>query len=341
MTERSGADPEFFDAVEEILLGRTPHLSRRDVIDRTGITRERARALWLALGFPSPASDDEVLFTDADMEAIELLRQLGDAGVIEPRVENALTRSMGRSFSRLAEWEVAEVAGLLLDGSVDPQEESTTLAPEEARALIETVLPPLARLQEYVWRRHLAGAAGRLLLQAAEDDVTQTVGFADIVGYTRRTRSLDQDELADMVERFESTVNQVISDHGGRIIKTIGDEVLFVTDEPVAAARIALGLAAAHGEDDGFPQVRVGLAHGRVLSRLGDVYGEVVNIAARLTSVARPGRVLADRALADILRDHEQACRVRRARVVPVRGYRRLETWTLKPPRPTDVAVPL
>ena len=84
------------------------------------------------------------------------------------------------------------------------------------------------------------------------------------------------------------------------MIKTIGDEVLFVADDPLDAARIAL--AWSRPGDAEFPEVRVGLAYGDVVSRLGDVYGPVVNLASRLTSVARPGRVLVDRAMRDVLR---------------------------------------
>ncbi|WP_067437067.1 adenylate/guanylate cyclase domain-containing protein [Nocardioides jensenii] len=327
-----GFDPELFAALEATLLGQAPHLNRLDVIEQSGVTSERATNLWLALGFPSPASDDELLFTDADVEAVRTLERLVSSGVVDPRTENALTRSMGRSFSRLAEWEIAEVATMMLGSR-------RNLVFSEIEPVVATALPALSGLQEYVWRRHLANAAGRLLLQAAEEDVVQAVGFADIVGYTRRTRSLSADELADMVERFESTVNSVISENGARIIKTIGDEVLFVADDPVAAGRIALTLAQSHETDEEFPQVRVGLAHGPVLARLGDVYGEVVNIASRLTSIARPGKVLVNRDLADQLRAHDEESehpefRVRRARTTPVKGYSRLETWALKRPKP-------
>ncbi|KRF19156.1 hypothetical protein ASG90_04220 [Nocardioides sp. Soil797] len=315
-----------FAALEATLLGQAPHLSRLDVIAQTGVTPERARDLWLSLGFPSPASDDEVLFTDEDVEAVRLLGDLVDGGIVDPRTEFALTRSMGRSFSRLAEWEIAEVAAMLVQHQIP-------LDMAEIEPIIARTLPTLTSLQEYVWRRHLANAAGRLLLNADADAVVQTVGFADIVGYTRRTRSLSAEELADMVERFESTVNTVISDHGGRIIKTIGDEVLFVVDDQVAAGHIALALAGAHKADEEFPEVRVGMAHGRVLARLGDVFGETVNIASRLTSIARPGRVLANRELAEALKERESEFRVRRARTTPVKGYSRLETWAIKEPK--------
>src|SRR3546814_19617512 len=112
---------------------------------------------------------------------------------------------------------------------------------EQLDAIIAATMPHIEQLQNYVWRRHLASAAGRLLLNASAEEATEmAVGFADVVGYTRRTRSLSAAGLAEMVERFESPVTSVISNNGGRIIKTIGDGVLFVCDAPHSAARLAM-----------------------------------------------------------------------------------------------------
>jgi adenylate cyclase len=193
-------------------------------------------------------------------------------------------------------------------------------------------MPVVEDLHTYVYRRHLANAAARmLLLPAGDEGVRMAVGFADIVGYTRRSRGLDRSELAALVETFEATSATIVTDHDGRVIKTIGDEVLFVADDPVDAARIARALVEA--ENQGFPEVRVGLAYGDVVSRLGDVFGPVVNVASRLTSLARPGRVLVDRAMHEVLESHPEEFRVRRARTAAVRGYTRLDTWSLKPPK--------
>ncbi len=116
------------------------------------------------------------------------------------------------------------------------------------------------------------------------------VCFVDIVGYTSRSKGLDEAELVSWLECFEDAATGLVVDHGGRIIKTIGDEVLFVADRAADAAEAAL-LMTERGadEDDDFPAVRAGLAYGDVVSRLGDVFGPTVNIASRLTSVARPG----------------------------------------------------
>jgi adenylate cyclase len=88
-------------------------------------------------------------------------------------------------------------------------------------------------------------------------------------------------------------------------------------------------LAEGHSLDPLVPRVRVGVAYGAVLRRLGDVYGEVVNVASRLTTLARPGRVLVNRDMADVLAE-EAEFRVRRARTTAVKGYSRLETWSLR-----------
>jgi adenylate cyclase len=340
--ERSGGEPadgpsvalsaRVYESIEAALLGQRPHLTRPEVLERTGVGRDRAQALWQSLGFPAPSGDDEVLFTDDDVAALKTLTALVDDGLVDPRTEYALTRSMGRSFARLAEWEITEVAMFALTtggGRLDDAADDAAI-----EALLAGALPAVEQLQNYIWRRHLASAVGRLLTtSSAENAVPMAVGFADIVGFTRRSRGLSADELAAMVETFEATATAVVSQHGGRVIKTIGDEVLYACDDPVAAARVALLLAAGHDADEDFPQVRVGVAYGDVLRRLGDVFGETVNIASRLTSVARPGRVLVNRALADELKPLDEEFRVRRTRNAVVKGYSRLETWALKLPR--------
>ena len=164
-----------------------------------------------------------------------------------------------------------------------------------------------------------------------------SVCFVDIVGYTTASESLDGRSWSTGSRSSRSTPAAVVVDHGGRIIKTIGDEVLFVVDDVRAAADTAVALTR-RGEDadDPFPAVRAGLAHGGVVARLGDVFGPTVNVASRLTSTARPGTVLVDQGVHDVLcPDHgsdpgETAYGLRRLRRVSVKGYSRLAAWTLR-----------
>jgi adenylate cyclase len=329
MTERPARlaiDPErLYEELERVILGSERSLTRVEVAEQAGVPLDRAIALWRALGFPGTDSDTESRFTRADVEALRLVGWLVETGFIDPAIEVTLVRSMGRSFARLAEWEVAELSAAALAGSIETDE-------VRLQKLMTSLMPVVEDLHTYVYRRHLANAAARmLLLPAGDEGVRMAVGFADIVGYTRRSRGLGRAELAALVETFEATSATIVTDHDGRVIKTIGDEVLFVADDPVDAARIARALVEAEGQ--GFPEVRVGLAYGDVVSRLGDVFGPVVNVASRLTSLARPGRVLVDRAMHEVLESHPEEFRVRRARTATVRGYTRLDTWSLKPPK--------
>lgn len=317
------------DLIEAFLLGSTPTLTRVEVAARAGVPLEVAQELWHALGFPHLA-DDDVAFCESDVEALRLASDLMDMGVLSPDSQAALVRTWGRSYARLAEWQTRLLAGIAVEGD-DPQ--------VRVAELVTGVLPRVDALQGYVWRRHLVSAANRLLAtgSAVEAETTMTVCFVDIVGYTARSKSLDEGELVDWIERFEREVTAAVVDHGGHVIKTIGDEVLFVAEDPRAALDVALGLTTRGADrDDPFPQVRAGLAHGHVVHRLGDVFGPTVNVASRLASVARPGTVVVDdgvhEALADV--DAESQLRVTRLRRVSVKGYNRLGAWRVRPARP-------
>lgn len=319
MTE-GGADEAAtsLETFERALLGGDRRYTRVQVAERAGVPLERANRLWNALGFVGPG-DDAIVFTDDDVRALAQLAALVDRGVIDGDAEASLTRSVGQTMSRLADWQVR----VLRDAVADPGGDGMADA-------VAALVPVMQEMQTYVWRRHLAAAAGRLFPVSAADPTSSTVvvGFADVVGFTRFSRTTGDAELGAFVEHFEDASSEIVAAHGGRVVKTIGDEVMFVSDAPRAAAEVALDLAGRTDADDGFPALRVGLAYGPVLSRLGDVYGPVVNVAARLTSLARPSTVLVDRALHEALADLPDYD-LRRLRRVAVRGYARLEPWAL------------
>jgi adenylate cyclase len=174
-----------------------------------------------------------------------------------------------------------------------------------AAAMLVAIADDLEPLLIYAWRRHLAAAISRMVTDAEpildRPGVERSVGFADLVSFTRLVRRLSERDLARVVQRFEALASDVVIAHGGRVIKTVGDEVLFVAIGAAPAAAIALDLVKAMADDDLLPDVRVGMASGRVISRLGDVFGTTVNRASRLTAVAKPRTVVVDDALAAIL----------------------------------------
>ena len=312
------------DRIEELILGEAPHLTRIEVTERAGVSLDVARELWRLLGF-AEQDDDDVAFTEADVQALRYSHDLMQLGILSPERQAALVRTWGRSFARLAEWQTRLLTEVALERD-DPVGEVTSLTGE--------VMPRLETLQNYVWRQHLAKASRRMLTtDSLGSDVTQlAVVFVDIVGFTSQSKELSDAELVTWIEFFEAECAAVVNDHGGRVIKNIGDEVLFVADDVAAAAEVALVLTARGADpDDDFPGVRAGLAHGEVVARLGDVLGPTVNIASRLTSVARPGTVLVDDGAHERLSADDVApYAFRRLRRTSVKGYERLQPWALR-----------
>jgi adenylate cyclase len=328
-----GPDPR--ESLERLLLEGPRRYTRGQVAALAGMPPERTQRLWRALGFADVA-DDDAAFTDADVTALARLSALIDSGFVDPGQEASIARAMGQSLSRLADWQTDLLAASLTSAGTD----STA----DVVASGEVLLPLMRELQDYVWRRHLAANANRLFVagtapgtaSGAVDRRELAVGFADLVGYTSRSRGMGGRELGAMVEDFESLAADVIARHRGRVVKTVGDGVLFTSAAPVDAVEIALRLPAEWDADDR-PRLRVGAAFGPVLTRLGDVYSPVVNLASRLTSLARPGTLLVDGELARRLRGMPEY-RVRPLRRVSVRGYDNLQPWLVERRTADDVA---
>ncbi|MGW1124531.1 adenylate/guanylate cyclase domain-containing protein [Streptomyces sp. NPDC002526] len=319
------------ESVEEVLLGGGRVWTRRDVAARAGVQFERAVRVWRALGFPA-VDDDARVFTDADVEALRAGERLIAAGLITEHSEALMARALGHHLSRLADWQVDTLRDWM------GQAGDTAPGREGLLAHMAALLPEIERLQRYVWRRHLVAHAGHLLTEEREDGSVagdgahvreRAVGFTDMVGYTRMTRGLDGAELVGVLDRFETMTGDVVAEGRGQVVKTIGDEVLFVCESAADAAGIGLELSARAQADPKLPQVRTGLAHGPVIGRFGDVYGAAVNVAARLTAVARPASVLVNTALAGELAG-VAAYALRPLRPVSVRGYSRLRPVLLR-----------
>jgi adenylate cyclase len=206
-------------------------------------------------------------------------------------------------MARLAKWQV----DILIEALTDPLEPPDSAALRLIMDNAETHIAELEPLLVHAWRRQLAAAGTRLLASQDSGELKSraAVGFADLVAFTRTSRDLDERELARLVERFEVTASDVVAEHGGRLVKTLGDEVLFSADTARSGAEIGLSVAEAVREDAGIPDVRVGMAYGPVLPLRGDVFGTTVNLASRLTEMARPGTALVDAGLAAELRDDD------------------------------------
>jgi adenylate cyclase len=315
------------EAVESDLLGGAHAYTRHDLAQRSGVDAEEARRLWRALGFAS-VDDDARIFTDADVDALRNVTRLRSIGDIDEDLLQSMTRIIGQTFARLASWQGQVVLEL-----ISRRPELVTGGDDRSvLVLVEELLPVVGELHDYVWRRQLGAFFARVASNAGVRPGSlreSAVGFVDMADFTGFTRRASEADLRAVLTAFETLSTDVVGAHGGQIVKTIGDEVLFVADDPSAGADIALELVAAAERDPVLPDVRAGVAWGNVVSRLGDVYGQTVNIASRLTSVARTGSILVDENLAERLRDRPDV-QLHPLRPVTVRGYRHLRAWRLR-----------
>ncbi|TIC86821.1 adenylate/guanylate cyclase domain-containing protein [Nocardioides sp. GY 10113] len=280
---------------------------------------EQARRIWRTLGFPDRG--EEVAYTDADVAALSVLGDVIGEGLLDLDMALNVARGVGLSMARLADWEV----GALTQRADDLFRESPEVAEGETPSslMFGQYGARFELLMSYAWRRHLAAAVARM--EATRDLRLQpgtthlTVGFADIVGFTALSNEATRQEIGDLVELFESRCADVIGSNHGRLIKSMGDAVLFVNDEPLRAFATAEGIINVIGRDKRMPDVRVGLATGSVVLRLGDVFGPPVNLASRLTAVARRNRIIVDHATAGALPRDQVESRPLPPR--PVRGF--------------------
>ncbi len=328
----SATDPEKLPEpaqIEELLLGAQPRYTRKETAALAGLDFEFARRLWRALGF-AELPDDAVAFTENDVAAARIMAELRARDELDDETSIRLARAMGQTMARLAEWQVDIITSTVLDLRQPPGAGQV----DRVLGIADRLVPRMEALIGHAWRRQVAAAGTRALAAAAGGDgvaasrVPMAVGFADLVAFTELSRELDEVELAALVEGFEATATDIAIEDSGRVVKTLGDEVLFIADEPRTAARIALRLTNVYGGEPG-PDVRSGVAYGPVLPAMGDVFGTTVNLASRLTSLARPATVLVDERMAVGL-GGDESFRLTQILRRPVRGLGVVQPYLLR-----------
>ena len=288
-------------AIEHLVIPEPAEYDLQGIADLSGLTTEQIKRLWRSLGFPEPQPGDE-LFTDVDADMLRTIGQLLAMGWIDNELTIQMARVIGSSLAR--------VATALID-SIDPDESQIPAGRPRSddgfAAIAPLLLPMLLQVMDYVWRRHVqAEARARMAREHAEGDPGhRVVGFADLVGFTALSQQVDAHELAGVVDRFETIAYDTVNRLGGRVVKMIGDEVMFSVPDEASAVEIALSLSETYRDDDELSDVRVGLAAGPVLQREADLYGPVVNRASRIVNIAFPGSVVVSGEIVDSLADAE------------------------------------
>jgi adenylate cyclase len=329
-------DRAVLDAVDQLLVPGKHRYTRVELARRVGIDPEQVRRFWRAMGFPDPP-DDEAIFTDTDVAVLLAFDRFVNEDTIDPRVALQITRVVGQAMSRVADAQVAALRERFqAEGLLDDE--------NDARLSVELVgrsaelLPAFEGMLVYQWRRHLAAAAQRAVMAIdtdGEPSLSLTVGFADMVGFTVLSQQLDEGELAEVVGRFEALAYDSVASHGGRVVKMIGDEVMFVTGEPAAAADIGLTLVEVYADDETVSDVRVGLAHGPVLSWEGDYFGSTVNLASRLVNIAYVGSVVVSTEIRELLADDERFA-LKAVRPRRLKGIGITPLWVVRRPDQTS-----
>ena len=271
-------------------------ISAREVAGRAGIDLDLAARVWRAVGLPF-ADPDAPVYTDADIESFGSFRVAGELFGEESVLR--FTRMVGASMARIAEGAVTsflvDVEGPILEGR------RGELALAHANVQAVSALAAVPPLMDTLFRHHVEAAIRRFRTARAGDPgagmARLAVGFVDLVGYTSASQRLAPNELAALVADFEAKTYDAVVTSGGRVVKLIGDEVMFVALGTDAACDAVLTLVELFDESTAVP--RAGVAVGDLLARGGDYYGSVVNLASRIADLAVPREVLVTTAVRD------------------------------------------
>ena len=273
-------------------LGSNATISRADVSAAAGLSPELLARFTRALG-AAPGDADEPVYSDRELDAIRLLGALRAVYSDDDLVE--VTSVVGRAMHEIADAYLElfrrRFARPFAEAGASELELMLRLA-----TVIELTVPTTGPLLEMVLRRQLESAAlAETIVEveqqagALDGQVEQAVGFADIVGFTRASASLSALEVSQMAEKLLHCAEEAFPPHNTRIVKSIGDAVMFTAPDLVGAAAAAADLVEV-AERAKLPPLRVGIAYGPMLRAYADFFGRTVNIASRLSDVAPRGR---------------------------------------------------
>ena len=279
--------------------GRPIH-SLRTAAEALGVPREQVANAWAVMGLT--ISDPEALtLSQSDVDGLATWVAIKD--VVGDDAALAFLRVLGNTMSRLAEAAGTMVRMAQPDLLMTVSGDELTTA--KAYRAIAEITHRLGGLIDAVFRQHIVSARTHFehVITDASANVTCGIGFADLSGFTMLTQTLTPTELLDLLNEFGGLVSDLVHADGGRVVKFIGDEVMWVTSTPDVLAKVAMDLVELPRAREAGLQVRAGLGYGSVLGIGGDYWGNPVNLAARLVGAAAPGQILASTDVRDQLPD--------------------------------------
>lgn len=282
--------------VERALAGDGPRYTPREIAASAGVDLDLLQRATAALGIPYPDPDDRSL-TEADLDQARRVKAFRGAGLPEEGIVQ-VARTIGMGTARIAEAN----RELIIRTLMQPGDTERDLALRFAAAA-EHMLPVFEPILLYAQRAHMLEQIRRDVIGAADLAAGEmgtapqmSICFADLVGFTRLGEQVATEELGLIAGRLNELATAV-SEPPVRLVKLIGDAAMLVCADAAAMLEAALRMVeAAEAEGAEFPRLRAGIAHGSVHVQSGDYYGRPVNLASRLTAIARPGSVLLDAA---------------------------------------------
>jgi adenylate cyclase len=275
-----------------------PQLTLEQASERVGLPVATVSRCWRAAGFPAPTSG-VALFAEADARVLELLAVAIAAFGEDATVQMA--RVIGSSLARIAEAGFS-VSLVNMEGGYLPRADSLVAAAQASEGL-GLMAASASVVFDVVFRHHVEAVMRRWDANPSEDPQTVrlAVGFADLVGFTSLSRQLSAAELSGAVTDLETIAAEAATGRGGRLVKLIGDQIMFVAPDAAAGCEIALTVLAEVDDHSLLPPLRASLAQGEVVPYEGDYFGRVVNLAARLVDAARAGELLVTDDVARVL----------------------------------------
>jgi class 3 adenylate cyclase len=280
-----------FGLAGDVLSRSGPELfTLRMAADSIGVPVETVEHAWAMLGL-TVADVDTPTLSQADVDSLAtwsaMRAQMGDDAA------DGYLRVLGASVARLA-----EAASSMIRTSTPRLWLGHTgdeLATAQAYREVAEFIPRLGQMIDAIHRHHLVSTRTFVegMARGPSAGLVCGIGFADLSGFTALTQALTPAELSELLNDFGATVSDVVLANGGRIVKFLGDAVMWVSSDPARLAKAALDLVDhPRAREEGL-QVRAGLGYGELLAINGDYFGNAVNLAARLVAAAAPGQILA------------------------------------------------
>jgi class 3 adenylate cyclase len=263
-----------------------------EVAQQLGVDEDAVRRIWRALGLGG-WEGSAAIASPVEVESVGLMTDI--VAIAGEDLALELARSIGASLARIAE--TANVIGRLVSPDSTLDTSPSELATARYWAEIAPLVPALGTLVGAFFGHHV-DQAQRAFERSDSFDVMHrrltrlAVGFVDMTGFTTATEELDEVDFAALMSTFSTRVDETVQDHGGRVVKFVGDAAMIVAADPVALATITMALLTDGEDRTPSMALHAGLAHGELLSQDGDYFGSAVNLAARLAALADPGSIL-------------------------------------------------